>query len=72
MVVANVDPNADAATKGLTRGTVIYSAQYRDVTSPEQLEAIVRTAVSENREAILLRVQPRGGPAITVPVRLRS
>jgi hypothetical protein len=28
--------------------------------------------VSENREAILLRVQPRGGPAITVPVRLRS
>jgi serine protease Do len=72
VVVANVDPNADAATKGLTRGTVIYSAQYRDVTSPEQLEAIVRTAVSENREAILLRVQPRGGPAITVPVRLRS
>ena len=58
--------------KGLTRGTVIYSAQYQDVATPAQLEAVVRSAVSENREAILLRIQPRGGPAITVPVRLRN
>jgi serine protease Do len=72
VVVANVDPNADAARKGLQRGTVIYSAQYQDVATPEQLEAIVRRAVAENREAILLRVQPRGGPPITVPVRLRN
>ena len=72
VVVANVDPNADAARKGLTRGTVIYSAQYQDVATPAQLEAVVRSAVAENREAILLRIQPRGGPAITVPVRLRN
>ena len=72
VVIANVDPNADAARKGLQRGTVIYSAQYQDVATPEQLEAAVRRAVSDNREAILLRVQPRGGPPVTVPVRLRG
>src|SRR5690606_24192948 len=49
VVVANVDPNADAARKGLQRGTVIYSAQYQDVASPEQLEAAVRRAVSEHQ-----------------------
>jgi serine protease Do len=72
VVVAQVDPNADAARKGLQRGTVIYSVQNRDVNSPEELEQAVRNAKSEGRDAILLRVQPRGGQTVTVPVRLRS
>jgi serine protease Do len=32
---------------------------------------VVRAAKAENREAVLLRVQRRGQPAIYVPVRLR-
>lgn len=71
LVVTQVDPNSDAGRKGLQRGTVIYSAQSRDVTTPEDLEAVIRSAVSDNREALLLRIQPRGGPAVTVPIRLR-
>ena len=71
VVVTEVDPNADAATKGLTRGTVILRANNRAVASTEDLEAAIGAAKSENREAILLRLRGRGAPEQSVPVRLR-
>ncbi|MXO59018.1 Do family serine endopeptidase [Altererythrobacter salegens] len=72
VVVTAVDPNSDAAQKGLQRGTVIYQANYRDIASPKDLEAAVSAVKSEGREAILLRLQPRGGPTISAPIRLRN
>ncbi|MGX7896798.1 Do family serine endopeptidase [Tsuneonella sp. HG222] len=72
VVVTAVDPNADAAQKGLQRGTVIFQANYQNLTSPADLEAAIRSAQGDNREAILLRVQARGGPQVSVPIRLRT
>ena len=69
--VAGVDQNSDAARKGLQRGDIILTANYRPVTTLEGLENAVRTAQSENREALLLRVQRRGRPPQYVAVRLR-
>ncbi|MFN3990141.1 MAG: DegQ family serine endoprotease [Erythrobacter sp.] len=71
VVVAAVDPNSDAARKGLRRGDVILSANYKDVTSVEALLAQITAAKAEKRDAILLRVQRRGQPPAFVPVRLR-
>jgi serine protease Do len=71
VVVTAVDPNADSARKGLTRGTVIVSANGRAVGTVEELEAIVRAAKAEGREALLLRVRARGAPEVSVPIRLR-
>lgn len=71
VVVAAVDPNADAARKGLRRGDVILSANYQAVTSVEALVAQINAAKTENREAILLRVQRRTQPPAFVAVRLR-
>jgi serine protease Do len=71
LVVADADPNFDAATKGLGRGTVILSADRRQVTTVEQLETAVRSAKANGREAMLLRVRVRGAPEVSVPVRLR-
>ena len=71
VVVAGVDQNSDAARKGLQRGDIILTANYRPVTTLEGLENAVRTAQSENREALLLRVQRRGRPPQYVAVRLR-
>jgi serine protease Do len=71
LVVAGVDPNADAARKGLRRGDVILSANYRQVTSIEALTEAIARAEADGREAILLRLQRRGGPAISRAVRLR-
>jgi serine protease Do len=71
LVVTDVDPNSDAGQKGMDRGTVIYSANGEAVTTAAQLEAIVNSAKAAGRSAILLRAQQRGGPAVSVPVRLR-
>ncbi|KRA80839.1 Do family serine endopeptidase [Altererythrobacter sp. Root672] len=71
VVVSDVDPNADAALKGINRGTVILSANNRDVTSAQELEAVISGAKTEGRKAVLLRVRVRGAPEVSVPVRLR-
>jgi serine protease Do len=71
LVVTDVDPNSDAGQKGMDRGTVIFSANGQPVATAAQLEAIVKSAQAAGRAAILLRAQARGGPAISVPIRLR-
>jgi serine protease Do len=71
VVVAAVDPNSDAARKGLRRGDIILSANYQNVASVEALLAQVKAAATEKREAILLRVQRRTAPPQFVPVRMR-
>ncbi len=72
LVVAAVDPSSDAATKGIARGFLIERANNAEISGVEQLEAQVQQAQSEGREAILLRVRSRNGPAVSVPVRLRK
>ena len=71
VVVVDVDQGSDAARKGLQRGDVVLSANYRDVATPAALEAAVRQAQADRREAVLLRIQRRGGPARYAAVRLR-
>jgi serine protease Do len=71
VVVTVVDPNGDAARKGLTRGTILLSANGQPLASVEQLEATIRAAKAEGREAILFRVRGRGAPELSIPIRLR-
>jgi serine protease Do len=71
VVIAAVDPNSDAARKGLRRADIILSANYKDVASIDALLAQVNAAKTENRDAILLRIQRRGQPPAFVPVRMR-
>ncbi|MCZ8323003.1 MAG: Do family serine endopeptidase [Novosphingobium sp.] len=72
LVIAAVDATSDAGTKGLQRGDVILSVNYRDVVTVAELETAIRGAQTENRAAMLLRVQRRGQPAAYIPVRLRN
>ncbi len=71
VVVNGVDPSSDAGTKGLRRGDIVLSANYRAVTSVTGLEQVIGEAQKAKRVAILLRVQRRGQPATYLPVRLR-
>jgi serine protease Do len=71
LVITNVDPNSDAGGKGLVPGTMILSANGRTVAQVADLEAVVSEAKAAGREAVLLRVRPRNGPPILLPVRLR-
>ena len=70
-MVSVVDPSSDAGAKGLQRGDIILSANYRPITTVAALEEAIRAAKAGNRNAVLLRVQRRGQPATYVPVRLR-
>ena len=72
LAIAAVDQNSDAARKGIQRRDIILSANYRPVTSTEQLEAIVRDAEGEGRNAVVLRVQRARGPAGYVAVRIQD
>ncbi len=71
LVVLRVDPNSDAAMKGLQRGDMLLAANSQTITKVADLEGAVSAAKTAGREAMLLRVQRRGQPAIYIPVRLR-
>ncbi|MCX7864058.1 MAG: Do family serine endopeptidase [Novosphingobium sp.] len=71
VVINFVDPNSDAAQKGLRRGDIVLSANYRKVTSIADVEESIRQAQRAGRTALLLSVQRRGQPATYVPIRLR-
>lgn len=71
LVIGQVDPNSDAARKGLRRGDIILSAQYKPLETVEDLRAAIADAEANGREAVLLRIQRRGQPPRFLPVRLR-
>jgi len=71
-VIVAVDRNSDAARKGLSRGDIILSVNYLEIASVEELEAQVRAALAEGRDALLLRAQSPGRQPTFVTVRLRD
>ncbi|MFN3864083.1 MAG: Do family serine endopeptidase [Erythrobacter sp.] len=70
VVIAAVDPNSDAARKGLRRGDIILSANYQSVASVEGLLAQIKAATAEGREAILVQIE-RKGQRFFRPIRFR-
>jgi serine protease Do len=72
VVIAAVDPNGDAARKGLRRGDIILSANYQPTPSVDALLAQINAAVADKREAILLRIQRRTAPPAFVAIRLNA
>ncbi len=71
LVILGVDGSSDAGQKGLQRGDIVVSANYKQVSAVGDLEAIVGEAKSAGRESVLLRIQRRGRPLTYVPIRLR-
>ncbi len=71
VVISAVDGSSDAGQKGLQRGMIVLMADGKDVNSKADLAKAIQAAKSENRAAILLRVQPRGSQPIFIPIRLR-
>ena len=71
LAIAAVDPNSDSAAKGLARRDVILSANYKPVADAAALEAVIREAESDGRNAVLIQIQRRNGAPRYVPIRLR-
>ncbi|MBM3929163.1 MAG: PDZ domain-containing protein, partial [Sphingomonadales bacterium] len=56
VVVVQVDPSSDMATKGVQRGDVITSIDRRPVTTPAEAAAAVAAAKTANRSTVLVYV----------------
>ncbi len=71
LVLNAVDPGSDAGAKGLARGDVIVSANYKPVATPAELDAVIAAAKTTGRAAVLLSVIHQGQPVTYLPVRIR-
>jgi serine protease Do len=60
LVVGGVDPSSDAAAKGFQRGDVIFSVNYKSVTTANDIVSATKAAKNAGRSNILLEVQPKG------------
>ncbi|MCB2066838.1 MAG: Do family serine endopeptidase [Erythrobacter sp.] len=72
LAILNVDPGSDAARRGLNRGVMILAVNSRPVATVEEFEAALQDARDAGREAVLLRVQARGGQTQSIPVRFNN
>jgi serine protease Do len=68
VLIADVDPSSDAASKGLASGDVILEINGQQVTSPEQVVESLKTVHGKGRKAVLLLVKS-GDETRSVPVR---
>jgi len=60
VLVTKVDPNSDAADKGLQPGDVVVSVGNKSVHSPQDIEKSVAAAHSAGRKSVLLLVSTEG------------
>jgi serine protease Do len=61
VVITRVDPNSDAADKGLQPGDVVVSVGNRPVHSPQEVKASVQAAQASGHSTILVLVVGQGG-----------
>lgn len=72
VVVTSVDPNSDAATKGIQRGFVIISVNRQPVTTPQDVQGAIEAARRAGRTSVLLLVRSRQGNEAFVGVTINA
>jgi serine protease Do len=70
VVITSINPNSDAAEKGIRRGDVILSINRQAVTSPAQVQAAVDSARRAGRSSVLLLVKRGQAPEAFVGVNI--
>jgi serine protease Do len=61
VVVTGVDPNSNAATRGVKQGDVILEVAGKSVASPGDISEAVKTAHADNKNSVLMRVRSANG-----------
>ncbi|WP_232629200.1 Do family serine endopeptidase [Methylobacterium sp. Leaf118] len=70
VAVMEVDPTGPAAAKGIEQGDVILDVAGASVSKPSEVQAQIRTAETNGRKAVLMRVKSAKGQTRFVAVAL--
>lgn len=70
VIITDIDPNSEAAAKGLTVGDVIVQVSGRSVDTPADIEKSIKAAKSSDRKAVLLLVKKEDQQRfVALPIR---
>jgi serine protease Do len=72
VVIAEVDPNSDAALKGLKEGDVILKAGDEKVTSPQDVLKALKKTVDDGLPAVMLHIKKGGDQTVLVAIPLNK
>ena len=72
VVIAEVDPNSDAAQKGLKEGDVILKAGDATVSSPQDVIAALKKTKDDGLPAVMLHVKKNGEQTVLVAIPLNK
>lgn len=71
VVVAKVDPNSDAASRGLRTGDVILQINQRVITTPQVAAEVIDGVKKDGRSVVVILLQ-REDDRLNVPVKLKA
>jgi serine protease Do len=70
LLITDIDPDSDAAERGLRPGDRIVAVGGNEVKSVEEVNSAIATAKSQKRGSVLLFVETQRGAKAYVPVKL--
>lgn len=70
VVISDVDPNSDAALKGIKEGDIVLKAGNETVTSPQDVAKAVKKAQDEGLPAVMFHIKKSGDQTVLVAIPL--
>jgi len=69
LVISKLDPNSDAAQKGVRADDILVRAGDREVASAEDFNSVVEAAKKAGRQSVLVGIY-RGGRTLFLPLKV--
>ncbi len=70
VVISDVDPNSDAALKGIKEGDIVLKAGNETVSSPQDVAKAVKKAQDEGLPAVMFHIKRSGDQTVLVAIPL--
>ena len=70
VVVSDVDPNSDAALKGIKEGDIVLKAGNEKVSSPQDVAKAVKKAQDEGLPAVMFHIKKSGDQTVLIAIPL--